>query len=69
MGGDQVKVKGCYVKVPNLGYVKMAEAIPYGGKIDAMTISKRADNWYVSFSLDVEVREAILRPLALVSNL
>ncbi len=55
VGGDQVKVKGRHVKVPNLGYVKMAEPILYGGKINAMTISKRADKWYVSFSMDVEV--------------
>ena len=55
VGGDQVKVKGRYVKVPNLGYVKMAEPIPYGGKINAMTISRSADKWYVSFSIDVDI--------------
>ena len=43
------------VIVPNLGYVKMAEPIPYGGKISSQTITRSADKWYVSFSIDVEV--------------
>ncbi len=55
VGGDQVKVKGRYVKIPNLGYVKMAEPIPYGGKINAMTLSRSVDKWYVAFSMDVDV--------------
>ena len=55
VGGDQVVVKGKYVKVPNLGWVRMAEPIKYGGKINAMTISRVADKWFVSFSIDVEV--------------
>ena len=55
VGGDQVVVRGQHVKVPNLGWVKMAEAVKYGGHINAMTISRSADKWYVSFSMDVEV--------------
>lgn len=55
VGGDQVKVRGHYVKVPNLGWLRMAEQIKYGGHINSMTISRRADKWYVSFSIDVEV--------------
>lgn len=55
IGGDQVKVIGNKVKVPNLGWLKMAEPIKYGGSISNMTISRVADKWYVSFSLDVEV--------------
>lgn len=55
VGGDQVKVNSHHVKLPNLGYVKMAEQIPYGGKINAMTLSRSADKWYVSFSINVEV--------------
>ncbi|WED22791.1 transposase [Vibrio sp. JC009] len=55
VGGDQVKVQGRFVKVPNLGWVRMAEQIKYGGHINSMTISRRADKWYVSFSINVEV--------------
>lgn len=55
VGGDQVKIVGQRVKVPNLGYVKMAEQLPYGGKINSMTLSRCADKWYVSFSINVEL--------------
>ena len=55
VGGDQVKVVGTKVKVPNLGWVTMAEPIKYGGHIHGMTISRQADKWYVSFSLDVDL--------------
>ena len=55
IGGDQVKVIGDKVKIPNLGWVKMAEPVKYGGHINAMVISRVADQWYVSFSMDVDV--------------
>lgn len=55
VGGDQVKVDGSRVKVPNLGWVRMAEPVKYGGHINSMTISRKADKWFVSFSMNVEV--------------
>ena len=55
VGGDQVKTKGCFVKIPNLGWLKMAESIKYGGHVNSMTIRRSAEKWYVSFSIDVEI--------------
>ena len=55
VGGDQVVTKGKLVKIPNLGWLKMAEPVKYGGHINSMTITRVADKWYVSFSIDVEV--------------
>lgn len=55
VGGDQVVLKSNTVKIPNLGWVKMAEPLKYGGHINSMTITRVADKWYVSFSMDVEV--------------
>jgi putative transposase len=42
IGGDQIKVDGKKVKIPNLGWVKMSENIRFGGKILNATISKIA---------------------------
>lgn len=53
VGGDQVKVDGRKVKVPNLGWVRMAEPIKYAGHINSMTISRSADKWFVSFSMTI----------------
>ena len=55
VGGDQVSVRGNRVKIPNLGWLKMAEPMKYGGKIISMTIRREADKWMVSFQLDVEM--------------
>jgi len=55
VGGDQVSVRGNRVKIPNLGWIKMAEPLKYGGKIINMTIRREADKWMVSFQLDVEM--------------
>lgn len=55
VGGDQVVVKGDRVKVPNLGWIRMAEPVKYGGHINSMTISRQADKWFVSFSMNVDV--------------
>lgn len=55
VGGDQVKVNADKVKVPNLGWVTMAEPIKYGGHIRSMTISRQADKWYVSFSIEIDL--------------
>ncbi|WP_405420149.1 RNA-guided endonuclease InsQ/TnpB family protein [Marinobacter flavimaris] len=55
VGGDQVKVDGRRVKLPNQGWVRLAEPIKYGGHINNMTISRQADKWFVSFSMKVEV--------------
>jgi len=55
VGGDQVKVDGRLIAVPNLGWVRMAEPLKYGGHINGMTITRQADKWFVSFSMKVEV--------------
>lgn len=54
VGGDHVKVKGRHLKLPHLSWVKMAEPLPYGGRINSLTISRHADRWMVSFQCDVE---------------
>lgn len=55
VGGDQVVISGRLVKVPNLGWLKMAEPVKYGGHVNGMTVTRCADKWYVSFSMDIDV--------------
>lgn len=51
IGGDQIKVIGKKVKIPNLGWVKMREEVRFLGKILNATISRMADRWFVSFGI------------------
>lgn len=66
VGGDQVKIIENKVKIPNLGWVKMKELLRFKGKINSMTISRTADRWYVSFSVNLELNPAICESQAKV---
>lgn len=46
-----------YLKVPNLGYVKMTERLRFIGKINSVTISQSGNKYYASFSVQVTEEE------------
>ena len=47
------EIKGQYVLIPKLGYVKMSERLRFNGKINSCTISKKANHYYISFSMEI----------------
>lgn len=47
------KQKYQYVKVPNLGWVKMTEMLRFIGKVNSMTISQQGDKFFASFSVNI----------------
>ena len=49
---DQFKINGSYIQIPNLGKVRMREALRFAGKILSATISRVADRWFVSIAID-----------------
>jgi putative transposase len=56
---DQFRVDGSRIRIPNLGWVRMRESLRFDtekGKILSATISRTADRWYVSISVDTEDR-------------
>ncbi|EHU3871291.1 helix-turn-helix domain-containing protein, partial [Campylobacter coli] len=58
IGGDQAIIKDeKYLKVPNLGLVKMKEKLRFNGKINSFTISQSADKFFVSFSMQISKDE------------
>lgn len=42
-----------YLKVPNLGYVKMTERVRFNGKINGVVISQQGDKYFASFSIQI----------------
>ena len=46
-----------YLKIPNLGYVKMREELRFRGKINGVTISQRGERYYASFSVEIDKEE------------
>lgn len=42
------------IKIPNLGWVRLREALRFKGKIMSATVSKQADKWFVSISVETD---------------
>lgn len=51
------EIKGQYVLIPKLGYVKMSERLRFDGKINSCVISKKANHYYISFSMEISQDE------------
>ena len=53
IGGDHVQVKGKRIRIPKLGWVRMRESLRFSGKVHSATVSRVADHWYVSLSVEL----------------
>lgn len=51
---DAVQTDGKRVKLPCIGWVRMREEVRFAGRILSVIISRHADAWYASFSIEVE---------------
>jgi putative transposase len=51
---DAVQTVGKRLKLPVIGWVAMREEVRFAGRILSVTISRRADRWYASFSIEIE---------------
>ena len=50
---DSFRIKGSKLWVPKLGFVKMHEPLRFEGKLIKATISRTADRWFVSATVEV----------------
>ena len=49
---DQFQVDGKRLRMPKLGWLRMVEALRFTGKIVSASISRTADHWYASITVD-----------------
>lgn len=49
---DQFGVEGRRIRIPHLGWVRMREPLRFTGKILSATLSREADRWFVSLTVD-----------------
>ena len=54
LSNDQFSVKGPRIRIPHLGWVKMRESLRLSGKILSATVSRVADTWFVSLTVEIE---------------
>ena len=50
---DQFRVENKRIRLPKLGWVRMREALRFTGKILSASISRTADHWYASITVDI----------------
>jgi len=53
-GADAVQVKCKKIRIPKLGWVRMTESVRFGGQIKSCTLSRTAEDWFVSLMIDTE---------------
>jgi len=51
---DQFSVDGKRIRIPNLGWVRMRESLRFAGKILSATVSRVADEWFVSIAVQTQ---------------
>ena len=51
---DQFAVKASRIRIPNLGWVRMRESLRFNGKILSATLSRTANRWYASISVETD---------------
>ena len=49
---DQFSIDGSRIRIPNLGWVRMRETLRFIGKIMSATVSRVADRWFASITVD-----------------
>ena len=58
LGGDVVSIKdNKYLKIPNLGLVKMCRKLRFKGKINNVVISQKANKFFASFCMEITKAE------------
>ena len=58
INGGHVAIKNeKYLKIPNLGLVKMCEKLRFDGKINNVVISQKANKFFASFSMEITEEE------------
>ncbi|RKZ46667.1 MAG: transposase [Candidatus Parabeggiatoa sp. nov. 2] len=54
LSNDQIKVAENRIRLPKLGWVKLTESLRFSGKILSATVSRTANKWFVSISVQLE---------------
>ena len=58
-GADAVQVKCKKIRIPKLGWVRIRESVRFAGQIKSCTLSRTADDWFVSLTIDTEPHQCL----------
>lgn len=54
LNNDQFSLDGRRIRIPKLGWVRMREPLRFTGKIMSAAVSRVADRWFVSLTVDTD---------------
>ncbi len=54
VANDKFRVEGKAIRLPKVGWIKMAETLRFEGKVLGATVSRTADRWYVAIQVEVK---------------
>lgn len=66
IGGDQIRLIGKKVKIPNLGWVRLREFLRFEGKIQGVTIRQEANHWFISVNVETHLTQTVCKSQAIV---
>lgn len=66
LSNDQFRLEGKRISIPNLGWVRLREALRFQGKILSAAISREAGRWSVSIAVECEVEAPLCESQAVV---
>jgi putative transposase len=52
---DQFEVDEYQIRIPHLGWVRMREKLKFAGQIISATISRVADRWFISITVEIPI--------------
>ena len=64
LANDKFQLDGKRIKMPKIGWVDLTEALRFEGKIMSATVSRQADRWFVSISVEVSARHETRKRIA-----
>ena len=56
------RCNGMRVKLPVIGWVRMREAVRFSGALKRVTVSREADRWFASISVDTPDIQSVTQP-------
>ena len=65
LANDQLELKDHHVWIPKLGWVNMAENVRFPGKVTGARVTRTAEWWFISITVEVTDEQPTKRPAAI----
>jgi len=54
LSNDKFRVSGLKLRIPRMGWVRLAEELRFPGKVMSATVSRTADRWFISVQVEID---------------